>query len=360
MYSPRRDGIRIYQRLTRKRALFIIFLLTVLVFLVGASATVGTAKISFGEVYLAIISRFLPSVECGRLARVVVWELRVPRILMAIICGVALATAGCTLQAVLRNPLVSSYTIGISPAAGFGAALAIILGAGFISTYPYMPVITNEYVIITNAFVFALIAAFIVYGLAEIKGATPETIILAGIAITYLFGAFTSILQYIGEAEAVQAVVFWLLGSFDRVTWKNLPFALTIFPAAALLFSMSWSLNALTMGDEVAANLGVNVKRTRVSCLILASFITAVVTCFVGTIGFISLVSPHLARMLIGNDNRFLLPSSALVGAVLLLASDTIARTIARFVLPIGAVTSFIGVPFFIYLLLKRRREFWR
>jgi len=271
---------------------------------------------------------------------------------MAIVAGMGLAVAGAVMQGILKNPLASPFTLGIASAASFGAALAIILGAGFAG---------GEYLIIGNAFIFALLASLTVYGLARYKGITPETMILAGIAIMYIFSAMTSFLQYVGRSEQVQEVVFWMMGSLGRSSWEKV-WIVTAVTGICLpyLLVKSWDINALGAGDETAKSLGVNVERVRVISMILASLITASVICFTGTIGFIGLVSPHITRMAIGGDHRFLIPASALVGALILLGADSIARTIlAPVILPVGIMTSFLGVPFFIYLFLRRRKEFW-
>ena len=266
--------------------------------------------------------------------------------------GIGLAIAGAVMQGILKNPLASPFTLGISSAASFGAAMAIIMGAGFMG---------GEWLIIGNAFVFTLLAAGAVYGLAKYKGVTPETMILAGIAISYLFSAMTSFLQYIGHAEQVQEVVFWSMGSLGRSSWDKVWIVSAVIAICLpYLIIKSWDINAMGAGDETAKSLGVNVERTRVISMMLVSFITASVICFTGTIGFIGLVAPHITRMAIGGDHRFLLPASALVGALLLLGADTLARTIlAPVILPVGIMTAFLGVPFFVYLFMRRKREFW-
>ena len=198
-------------------------------------------------------------------------------------------------------------------------------------------------------------------GLAKYKGITPETMILAGIAIMYLFSAMTSFLQYIGQAEQVQEVVFWMMGSLGRSSWDKVWVVTAVIAACfPYLLLKSWDINALGAGDETAKSLGVDVEKTRVICMVLVSLITASVICFTGTIGFIGLVAPHITRMVIGGDHRFLLPASALVGGLLLLAADTVARTImAPVILPVGIMTSFLGVPFFVYLFMRRKKQFW-
>ncbi|MDD3551631.1 iron chelate uptake ABC transporter family permease subunit [Methanothrix soehngenii] len=342
-----------YQSYMGKRALFFLILLLGTALLASMAVTLGSASLSIKEVYVAIMARFLPDYfESTSYANTIVWGLRLDRILMGILSGMGLAIAGAAMQGILKNPLASEFTLGVSSAAGFGAALAIVLGAGFVG---------GEYLVIGNAFIFTLIASFTVYGLAKYKGITPETLILAGIAIMYLFSAMTSFLQYVGHAEQVQEVVFWMMGSLGKSSWEKAGIISAILAVCLpYLIIKSWDINALGAGDETAKSLGVNVERTRVISMVLVSLITASIICFTGTIGFVGLVAPHITRMVIGGDHRFLLPGSALVGALLLLGADTLARTIlAPVILPVGIMTSFLGVPFFVYLFMKRRKVFW-
>ncbi len=342
-----------YHRFVSRKVLFLMLLALGIALLSGVAATLGSANISVLDVYYAIFAKFLPgSFQTTWFADAIVWGLRLHRILLAVVSGVGLAIAGAVMQGILKNPLASPFTLGISSAASFGAALAIILGAGFAG---------GEWLIIGNAFVFTLLASLIVYGLAKYKGITPETMILAGIAIMYLFQAMTSFLQYMGKSEQVQEVVFWMMGSLGRSSWEKVwAVSAVIAICFPYLLLKSWDINAINAGDDTATSLGVNVERTRVICMMLVSLITASVICFTGTIGFIGLVSPHITRMVIGGDHRFLLPASALVGGLLLLAADTVARTIlAPVILPVGIMTAFLGVPFFVYLFMRRKKEFW-
>ena len=342
-----------YRKFIGRKMLFLTSLVLGIILLAGFAATRGSANISVLDVYTTIIARFLPGYfETTWFSDTIVWGLRLHRIMLAIVGGMGLAIAGAVMQGILKNPLASPFTLGIASAAGFGAALAIVLGAGFVG---------GEYIIIANAFVFTLLASMSVYGLAKYKGITPETMILAGIAIMYLFSAMTSFLQYVGNAEQVQEVVFWMMGSLGRSSWDKVWIVTAVvaicFP---YLLLKSWDINAMGAGDETAKSLGVNVETTRVVCMILVSLITASVICFTGTIGFIGLVSPHITRMVIGGDHRFLLPASALVGGLLLLGADTVARTIlAPVILPVGIMTAFLGVPFFVYLFLRRKKDFF-
>ena len=339
-----------YKKFTGRKLLFISFSLILIAVIAGIAATLGSYHITVTEVYSIIWHGLFHDPETTE--ELVVWNLRLPPIVLGILAGIGLAIAGTTMQGVVRNPLASPYTLGIASAASFGAALAIIFGKGFA---------TGPYLIIANAFVFALFSAFIIYGLSRCKGATPETMILAGIALMYLFSAMTGILQYFGEEKAVAEVVFWMFGSLGRASWDKLFFVFAILAICVpLLMLKAWDLNTLGAGDESAKSLGVNVDQTRVVCFILASLVTAGVICFTGTIGFIGLVAPHMCRMVIGGDNRYLIPASGLFGAVILLSADTIARRIiAPTILPVGLLTAFLGVPLFLYLILRRRREYW-
>ena len=351
--AERAETKQAYQRFVRRKVSFIIICLAVLAVIFGLSASVGSADITIGNVYAAFLHRFFPShFRSSWLADVCVWDLRLPRILMGMVAGAGLGIAGSVMQGVLKNPLASPYTLGIASAAGFGASLAIIVGAG---------IVAGEYLTIGNAFVFALLCSFIIIGLSSRKGATPETMILAGIALTFLFSAGTTLLQYFGHPEAVKLVVFWLAGSLDKGTWHTLPLAAIVLAGCIpLLLWRSWDLNVMASGDETAKSLGVNVERVRVSTMVIVSLLVASIVCFTGTIGFIGLVSPHICRMVIGGDNRFLLPASGAVGAAILVVADTVARTVmAPIILPVGVMTAFMGVPLFLYLIMTKRREYW-
>jgi iron complex transport system permease protein len=336
-------------KMTGKSGLFI--LLSVLLFLaVLWSASVGTAAVSIKEIIRVIGSLFpILDIKSSEFARTVFVELRLPRILMAIVGGMGFAVSGAAMQGILRNPLVSPFTIGISSAAGFGAALAIVLNMGVIGN--------ADWFVVTNSFLFAMLAAFLVYGIAKFKGVHAGTIILSGIAIMYFFSAFTSLLQYIASDNQLKGVVHWMFGNLAISSYKNiLVVCAVMLICIPFIIKQSWGLNALADGDETAISLGIKPRRLRVMVLILSSAITAIIICFTGIIGFVCLVAPHISRLLIGNDHRFLIPFSGLVGALLLLAADTVGRTIISPVeIPVGIVTSFIGVPLFLWLLLSKK-----
>lgn len=274
------------------------------------------------------------------------WQLRVPRVLMGALAGGGLAAGGTLTQAVLRNPLASPFTLGISSGAAFGAAL-VIVGGGF-----------SVWSMAGSAFFFAACTALAILGLAGLRDSRPETLILGGVAVMFLFSAATSLLQYLGTEQQVQAIVFWSFGNLGRVGWTEISLAAgMILLPLPLVLRLSWDFNSLAAGEECAAALGVSVARLRIIGIITASFMAAGAICFTGVIGFVGLVAPHVARFCLGNEHRFLLPGAMAFGAGLVMLSDAAARALlAPQVIPIGIVTAFLGVPFFFWLLLRHRQ----
>lgn len=344
------DEKKKYKKLVLKRSIFLIFCAVLLFVVAGVSLALGSASMSFLDAYAAVFAKFFPNwFNVSELANNVVWNLRLPRMLLAVLAGAALAMSGSTTQAILRNPLATPYTLGVSAGASLGAGIGIILGKG---------ITDGPFLIIGNAFIFSLIPVAVVLLLVKRRGASPETIILSGIAVMYIFSACTTILQYFADANAVSATVFWTVGDLSRAAWWQLPYlfgALVI--GLAINLWLSWDLNLMKMGDDSAKALGVEVNRVRTIVLITACLSTAAVVSFTGAIGFICLVAPHICRAVIGGDERFLILSSSLFGAILLLFADILARRlIAPVVLPVGAITAFLGGPLLLYLLIKRKK----
>lgn len=344
-------GASYYKESLKGKGVFISVLLFALFLLVFLSLGLGAAKIEWKEL-ITILTGHLQGPVAGVKTHILM-TIRLPRVVLAIIGGMGLAVSGTVMQAVLRNPLASSYTLGVSSGAGFGAALAIGLGMGIWG---------GNYIVVGNAFVFGMVSMLLVYAIARIKGAAPGMLILAGIAINYLFSALIAIVKYMVEFEILAGIVFWLMGGLNLASWENVAIVLplVLIPSLILIFGYSWDLNAMSSGDEVAVSLGVDPERTRIAVLVLATLITSVIIAFTGIIGFVCLVGPHIARMMIGSDHRFLLPFSCLTGAVLLLGADTVARTVIQPTeLPVGIVTALLGVPFFLHLLIRSRR-YWK
>jgi len=334
----------------KKKVLFLFFSVFLLVFVAGYAITIGSYDMTIIDVGQILLSGLIHPGEST--ADLVIWTVRLPRVLIGLLAGFGLGISGVVLQAVLRNPLASPFTLGISSAASFGASLAIILGVGVFGEISPL---------IINSFIFTLLASMAIYALAFTKQFTPGAIIMAGIAISYLFGALTAFLQYIGSTDAVHQVVFWTFGSLSRANWQSIQIvSVVLLLCVPVLIWYSLDLNLMGTGDEAAKSMGVDVRRVRIIVLILTSLITASIICFTGIIGFIGLVSPHICRMVIGPDNRFLLPAAGVFGALILLSADIVSRTLfAPQIIPIGIMTSFIGVPFFIYLFLRRRGMYW-
>ncbi|MGQ9825802.1 MAG: FecCD family ABC transporter permease [Desulfotomaculales bacterium] len=340
-----------YLQYTRRK-IFIICLLILFTALLGVYAiNAGSAQASPAQVLLTLLGK-----EKGSLS-IIIWNIRLPRILAAVTAGVGLSVAGCVMQNILRNPLASPFTLGISQGAAFGAAVAIIaLGAGSTgSTSADAVIVNNPYLVSGSAFLGAMATTLVVLSLARLKGVTPEAMVLAGVALGSLFSAATVILQYFASDVQVASVVFWTFGDIGRASWRELAVMAAVTGTTLLYFLANrWNYNALDGGEETARGLGVEVEKVRLTGMLLASLITAVVVSFLGIIGFIGLVGPHLMRRLLGGDHRFLIPGASVMGGFLLLASDTLARTVvAPVVLPVGAVTSFMGAPLFLYLLTR-------
>ncbi len=333
----------------KKVILAALLLLVVLVAVVAVNA--GSMRLDPLQVLRSVLG------NGNQVSGVVIWRIRLPRILAAIVAGAGLSVAGCVIQNTLRNPLASPSTLGISSAAAFGANLAIIVfGAGTIrASHAETITIDSPYLVTASAFVSSAAAAVVILLLARIRGFSPEAMVLAGVALSSLFSAGTMLVQYFAEDLQIAAVVFWTFGDLGRVAWREVAIlaGLTVVALGAFVLRR-WDYNALDSGEETAKSLGVNVERVRRQGMLVACTVTAAVVSFVGIIGFIGLVGPQIMRRIIGGDHRYLVPASALMGSLLLLVSDTLARTmVSPAVLPVGAITAFFGAPLFLYLLVR-------
>ncbi len=303
------------------------------------------------------VLRALFTDNVSNVVHAIIWDFRLPWSLMAVLVGFALGVAGAVMQIILNNPLASPYTLGISHGAGFGAAMVYALGISILG--PLARYV--HYIVPLNAFVFALLTCALIMIIGKIRGFTYETLILAGIAISFLFSALLSLMEYFASEEALQAIVFWLFGSLIKSSILKVEIVAAVTAVSlAVLLRYSWELITLRLGDDKARALGVDPEKVRVITMIVVSVLTAAAVCFVGIIGFVGLVAPHIVRFLIGEDARFLLPASGLAGSVILSASAIAAKTVlSGAILPIGIVTSIIGIPFFLYLVIRGRRGVW-
>lgn len=338
-----------YAKMMGRRIAWLIAGACVLIICVIVDILTGPAFLGFSDVVETLVfpGRADPTTE------VIVWSIRMPMTLMALLVGAALAVAGVAMQTILENPLASPYTLGFSAAAGFGASAAILTGV----TLPFLPWLT----IPVAAFVSAAAASALVYGFARIRGMSKEVMVLAGIATLFLFQSLQSMVQYLAAPEVLQAIIFWLFGSLLKAGWANLSITATIVVACVVaLIPDLWRLTALRMGDDRAAAIGVDVRRLRIKIFALVALLTAGAVAFVGTIGFVGLVAPHIARMLVGEDQRILMPMAAITGAFVMTGASILSKLISPgTVIPIGIVTAVIGVPFLFLLILRGRRGNW-
>jgi len=328
----------------------------VLVGLVAVASAVslrtGAYPLGFREIVAVLAGR-----ETGPAAHVF-WNIRVPQVLAALLAGGCLGLSGAAMQNVLRNPLASPFTLGVSQGAVFGAVFAIVvLGAGTAAvTGPERDAAGSPHAIVTCAFAGSMITVGALVLLSALRELSPVALILAGVAFSAFFAAATMLLQYFASDVQIASAVFWTFGDLRKAQWSELiAIAVVAVPASAYFLWRSWHFNAMVWGDDTARSLGVAVGSLRLAALVLAALAASVVTAFMGIIGFAGLIAPHAVRMLVGSDHRFLFPCAALGGALLLLVADLLARTvIAPIVLPVGILTSFAGAPLFLYLLVKK------
>ncbi|AGQ32000.1 Probable ABC transporter permease protein HI_1471 [Serratia liquefaciens] len=308
--------------------------------------TMGPSGLSLSSLWQTLIDP--AAADAG--TRVIVWDIRLPYALMAVVVGFALGLAGAEMQTILNNPLASPFTLGVSSAAAFGAALAIVLGIG-------VPGIPDQWFISANAFIFALFAALMLDGITRWTRVATSGVVLFGIALVFTFNALVSMMQFIASEDTLQGLVFWTMGSLARASWDKLGILLGVFVVLLPLSMMSsWKLTALRLGEDRAVSFGIDVRRLRLTTLLRISILSALAVAFVGPIGFIGLVAPHIARMIFGEDHRFYLPASALIGALVLsMASVASKNLIPGIIIPVGIVTSLVGVPFFLSIILRHR-----
>lgn len=347
--TPDTAGAR-YRRLVRRRLWFIGAVAVFLVISIIVNVAWGPSSIPVPEVIRSLVSPGSTTAEVST----IVWQLRLPVALMAVLVGAALSAAGADMQTILGNPLAEPFTLGISAAAAFGAAVAVVLG---VSVSP----VTGELFIAGNAWVAAVIASGIVVFFSRLRSAGAETMILLGIALVFLFDGLMAFVQYISSPEATQEVVFWSMGSLARSSWTTVGIlGAVLLVVLPFLAANNWKLTMLRMGDDRAAAAGINVNRVRITVLLAVSLLAATAVAFVGIVGFVGLIGPHVARMLVGEDHRFFLPASTLLGAALMSLTALVSQLIIPgAVVPIGIVTSVIGVPVFLFVIFSRRRQLW-
>lgn len=346
---------RKYKNRQKKKLVFFIITFLILILLAGTACCLGVTDLTPGRILVTMLPGLDNTMRVEGLTAKeinVLLMLRMPRIVAGIVAGAGLGVAGTAMQAITGNQMASPFTTGISGAAAFGAAMVIMFGN--------MSVTSMKFATVLGAFGMAVLCAVLVYGLASYQGMQAEALVLTGIALNYLFSAMNSTMQYMANENQLPAIVHWTFGSLNSVGWTDIAVMTVFFMVTYPLFQChGWAFNLLDSGnDETAKALGVNVKRTRMLSGLGMTLLTASVVSFTGIIGFVGLVAPHIARLLIGGDYRHLLPFSAVFGAILVMGADTIGRVgFSPTTLPVGIVVSYVGVPLFLYLILRERRR---
>ena len=347
MQKPSNNYMEQYIQKRKQYGIIIIFLISLLFVSFIFSITQGAAEIP--------VSR-LPEILAGggtQTEKTIIFEIRIPRAILAVLVGASLSISGVVLQALFRNPMADPYILGISSGAGFGAAAAMLFGISF--TFIGFSGISAA------AFFGGIIAILIVYNIAKIKGSLPvQTLLLSGIAVGAFFSACIAVLMFIA-GNKLHGIVFWLFGSMSFASWDNIIVIIPYFIICSIIiYIFSRDLNVMLLGEEDAKALGIDTETVKKVLLGCATMLTAAAVSVSGLIGFIGLVIPHITRILIGPDHRILIPASVFIGSIALLLTDTLARTIISPVdIPVGIITSLFGAPFFIYLLKKRRHEYF-
>ena len=326
------------------RVFLVVALLFVLLICTSIFALLsGNLALSAADVMGVITYKLFGIGELSATGEIVVWNLRVPRILIAILVGVSLACAGAIYQSIFRNPLVEPFILGASSGASFGASLAILLPSIFFSLE-------------LSAFTFGLLAVFLAYTLAFERGVTNSVaLVLSGVIVGAIFSSLVGIMKYLSEDAQLREITFWMMGGLYHASWDDIAVnGLFGIPCFIIAFTLSWKLNLLSLGDEEARSLGVNPQIYKAIFIVIATLLSALSVASVGIIAWIGLMMPHAARMLVGADNRAILPVAGLMGAIYLLLCDTLSRTLSSGEIPVGIIVSLLGAPFLLWILKVR------
>lgn len=331
-----------------------LFAATVFVFLIAIAY--GSSTVSLGRVIATLFG------QGTQKESIIVLNLRLPRAVTAVMAGFGLGIVGCVMQGILRNPLASASTVGVSQGAAFGAAFAIIVlggGAMTASTAGAQLSVNNPALTAACAFIGSMLSTVFIVVLSRFRNMSAGTLILAGVALGSLFSAGTTLMEYFADDVRVAAVVYWTFGDLGSTFWKEIAVITGAVILAGAYYAFNcWNYNAMQGGEDTAKGLGVNTNRILISGMVVGSFTASVIVSYIGIINFVGLIAPHMVRKFVGTDYRYLLPASGLAGAILLLLSDTVARlAVAPIVLPIGAITSALGAPMFLWIIFRGRRE---
>ena len=356
MYDNKTE-VRNYAIGLSKKAMFVTACVALAVIALGLEICLGKADIGFLEAYQIIWDHITGNIGTDPSSiqkDEIVWNLRIPRALGAFFIGMTLAVCGAAMQSIMKTPLADPYTTGISSGAGFGAILAISLG------FCLVPGVVGYNAIVINAFVFSLIPTAAIILISRLKNASPTTMILAGLGVMYAFSSMTSLMMLVADPQDHKTAYVWNIGTVGAITWDNIIFV-TVGAVIAVAFMqfMAKNINILAMSDSNAKALGLDANRMRIYILVVTAVTVAMAVSFTGSIGFIGLLAPHIVRIFIGSDNRYLMPASAAFGGMLLLYSDCVAKSIGVTGVPVGVITAAIGGPLFLYVLFKHRKKIW-
>ena len=351
------NHIKELEKKQKRNTVILVAMLMAVVVIGVACLFVGSSNMSFADAMDALLGG-----GTGAQSRII-WKIRVPRVLAAIIAGAGLAVSGLVMQTTLNNTMASPSTLGVSNAAVFGANLSIIAFAGgFLSTgnnIQNFDVGANPYATSVLAFVFSTLSVLLILGLCTVRSFSPNVVVLSGMAIGSVWTAATTILQFYATDGGLSAAVVWSFGDLGRATYRtDAIMGVTVLAGLVFFILMSWKYNALLSGEATAKTMGINVEGLRFASLLLASVITAVCVSFLGIIGFVGIICPHVMKKLLGQDHRVTIPASCLAGSLLLLLADTMSRSLGSgSALPVGAITSLLGAPFFIAIIFSRKEK---
>ncbi|MFM1540642.1 iron ABC transporter permease [Helcococcus ovis] len=334
--------VKSYKKVLEKKLFFIIFLILSLVFLSIVSINIGSSDMTIMDSILTLMGK--SSNEFNH----IIFNIRLPRILGGIFIGMTIALSGLIIQSVLNNPLASPSTLGISNASVLGANISLIL-------FAKIGIESSMFLTGLSSFIAAVICTFIIIMFSSMKKSSNATVLLAGIALNFLFSALTILIQFFSTDEEIASAVSWTFGDLGRININEVKFvAIVLVVSALIIYKLRWKYNAMDMGESTAHSLGINIKTMRNLSIIVASLNTGIGVAYVGMIGFVGLLAPQISKRIIGEDKRFLIPASMLLGSIIVLVSDCIGRVAVKpHILPIGAITSLFGAPFFIYILFK-------
>ena len=345
------QGISDYKRYVVRKWLFMLACIAIAFITVGVALAVGETPISVWDTYATVWNHIAGNIQDGFLDYVIV-TLRMPRIVVGLLTGAGLAACGAVMQSMMMNPLTDPYTTGVSSGAMFGVTVAMVMG---------FTLSAGQGGILLNAFVFSLIPTGVIIAVSKMRNVSPTVLVMAGIAVMYLFNAMTTVLKLWSTDSTLSDIYIWSVGSLSLSGWSAVPYLLAVvIPGILLMMLLSRQINVLTTGDENATAMGINTNRIRRMLLALIALVAATIVAFTGLIGFVGLIAPHVCRIFIGADNRFIIPASATFGAMMLVLADLVGRTvIAPSILQVGVITSFLGGPMFLWLILRKKSRVW-